>query len=73
MTGPLKCDAQAADRALTAVVRKARAQIAGCEATKTAEYGDHTWTWRDYDREAIVDMFTAAVVTADVLLEGRPA
>jgi len=67
----IKADVTAATRLLNAAVRKARTQIADSEP-RTASHGDLHWSWRDYDREAIVEMFNAAQVAADVLLEARP-
>lgn len=68
----VKADIAAADRVLTAAVRKARAQIADGDTRNVATLNGHSWSWRAYDREAVLDMLTAAVTAADVLLEARP-
>jgi hypothetical protein len=65
----IKADITAANRVLNAAVRKARAEIAEGEERVTAKHGEVVWAWRDYDREAIVEMFNAAQVAANLLLE----
>ena len=65
----VKADLIAADRLLTAAVRKARTQIAECDARRVATLCGESWSWRDYDREAVIEMFDAVQIAADLLLE----
>lgn len=68
----VKADIAAADRVLTAAVRKARRQIVESDL-RLADAGYGIWHWRDYDREAIVELFDAVQIAVAPLLEERPA
>lgn len=65
----IKADIKAADRLLNAAVRKARTEMAEGDAYQVGTFDGESWSWRDYDREAIVEMFNAAQVAANLLLE----